>query len=565
MAGQCAPPAPLRAAPLALGADQAAGLRAMGTFNLSTMLRESATAHPDKVAVILDEHQLHYGMVDHAADRVAQALRDNGIGPGSVVGLMLPNVPQFPILYFGIMRAGCTVVPMNVLLKGPEVHYYLQDSGARAFFFWGDFAAEATKGCEGLDDLALRVSVAALPGGAPPDGAEDFMSLVAAVTPSGEIAPTRPDDTAIILYTSGTTGKPKGAQLTHDNLLMNALVGARIAGVVQSDVTLATLPFFHAFGASNVMNTAVYAGATLSLLPRFDPVKALQMIQRDGITIFAGVPIMYIAFLKAYDDGDWDISTIRLAISGGAALPEQVLREFEEKFGAPILEGYGLSESSPSATFNRPDKPRKVGSIGLPIWGVELKVVDDQGNALGAGENGEICIRGHNVMKGYHNRPEATAESIDADGWLHTCDIGYRDDEGYYFIVDRKKELVIRGGFNVYPREIEEVLYSHPAVAEAAVFGTPDATMGEEVVAAVSLRSGATATEGELVGYCKERVAAYKYPRRVWVLDTLPKGPTGKILKLELKAQLLPAPGGTLSGAHSSAADGVGESPHGAR
>jgi long-chain acyl-CoA synthetase len=230
-----------------------------------------------------------------------------------------------------------------------------------------------------------------------------------------------------------------------------------------------------------------------------------------------------------------------MAISGGAALPEQVLREFEEKFGAPILEGYGLSESSPSATFNRPDRPRKVGSIGLPIWGVELKVVSDSGETLGDGENGEICIRGHNVMKGYHNRPEATAETIDAEGWLHTGDIGYRDADGYYFIVDRKKELVIRGGFNVYPREIEEVLYQHPAVLEAAVFGMPDATMGEEVVAAVALRPGQSAEEGALVAFVKERVAAYKYPRRVWVLDTLPKGPTGKILKLELKAQLVPA------------------------
>jgi long-chain acyl-CoA synthetase len=290
------------------------------------------------------------------------------------------------------------------------------------------------------------------------------------------------------------------------------------------------------------MNTGIYAGATLSLLPRFDPVKALQLIERDGITIFAGVPTMYIAFLKAHREGEWNVSTIRLAISGGAALPEQVLREFEEKFGAPILEGYGLSESSPSATFNRPDRPRKVGSIGLPVWGVELKVIDDSGAALGMGEPGEICIRGHNVMKGYHNRPEATAETIDRDGWLHTGDIGYRDEDGYYFIVDRKKELVIRGGFNVYPREIEEVLYQHPAVAEAAVFGTPDPTMGEEVVAAVALRAGETATEADLIAFTKERVAAYKYPRRIWVMETLPKGPTGKILKLELKARLLPAP-----------------------
>jgi long-chain acyl-CoA synthetase len=513
----------------------------MATFNLSTMLRESTLANPDKVALILDEHQLQYRMVDGAADRVAQALRDNGIAPGTAVGLMLPNVPQFLIVYYGILRAGCTAVPMNVLLKAPEVAYYLQDSGARAFFFWDGFSDEAIKGAAEIPGVTLKVSVAALPGAQPPDGAEDFMTLLVGVNPSGDIHPTAPEDVAVILYTSGTTGKPKGALLTHYNLLMNCIVGTRVAGITADDVTLATLPFFHAFGASNVMNTAVYSGGTLSLLPRFDPVKALQMIQRDRITVFAGVPTMYIAFLKAYDEGEWDISTIRMAISGGAALPEQVLHEFEEKFGAPILEGYGLSESSPSATFNRPDRPRKVGSIGLPMWGVELKVVDDQGNALPDNENGEICIRGHNIMKGYHDRPEATAATIDRDGWLHTGDIGYRDAEGYYFIVDRKKELVIRGGFNVYPREIEEVLYQHPAVLEAAVFGVPDATMGEEVNAAVALRVGQSCSEGDLIGFVKERVAAYKYPRRVFILETLPKGPTGKILKLELKAQLVPA------------------------
>ena len=513
----------------------------MASFNLSTMLRESTLAHPDKVAVILDENQLPYRMVDAAADRVAQALRDHGVAPGTPVGLMLPNVPQFPIVYFGILRAGCIAVPMNVLLKGPEVAYYLQDSGARALFYWDGFAAEALRGAADVPDVALRVSVAAVPNTPAPEGAVDFMELVVGVTPSGDIAPTSPEDIAVILYTSGTTGKPKGAQLTHYNLLMNCIVGARIAGIVESDVTLGTLPFFHAFGASNVMNTAIYAGGTLSLLPRFDPVKALQIIERDRITVFAGVPTMYIEFLRAFDEGTWDISSIRMAISGGAALPEQVLREFEEKFGAPILEGYGLSESSPSATFNRPDRPRKVGSIGLPIWGVELKVISDSGETLGVGEHGEICIRGHNVMKGYHNRPEATAETIDAQRWLHTGDVGYRDAEGYYFIVDRKKELVIRGGFNVYPREIEEVLYQHPAVLEAAVFGIADATMGEEVVAAVALRPGASAEEAELIAFVKDRVAAYKYPRRIWVLPTLPKGPTGKILKLELKAQLQPA------------------------
>ena len=512
----------------------------MATFNLSSMLRESALANPDKPALILDDLRMSYRELDEAVSLVAAGLRARGIGRGDRVGVMLPNVPQFPVVYYGVLRAGCTVVPMNVLLKGPEVAYYLADSGASAFFFWSDFAADAMKGAAMSDALRLVVSVA--PGPAtPPPGAEDsFALLAAAAGRDTSMATTQPDDTAVLLYTSGTTGHPKGAELTHFNVLMNCIVGARIAELRSDDVTLGTLPFFHAFGQSNILNTAIYCGATISLLPRFEPNHALQLIKRDKVTIFGGVPTMYVAFLKAYDEGDWDISTLRLAISGGAALPEQVLREFEQKFGAPILEGYGLSETSPSATFNRPDRERKVGSIGLPIWGVELKIVDDSGASLGDGATGEICIRGHNVMKGYYNRPEATAEAI-VDGWFHTGDVGYRDSDGYYFIVDRKKELVIRGGYNVYPREIEEVLYQHPAVLEVAVFGVPDASLGEEVAAAVALRPGMSATPEELIRFVKERVAAYKYPRTIHIMASLPKGPTGKIQKLELKKQLVPA------------------------
>ena len=512
----------------------------MATLNLSSMLRESALAHPDKPALILDDLTMSYAELDQAASLVAAGLRARGIGAGDRVGVMLPNVPQFPAVYYGVLRAGCIVVPMNVLLKGPEVAYYLADSEASAFFFWSDFAADASRGSAEAGSLRLVVSVAPTPSAAPA-GAEDSFTLLAdAAGGDGSIATTRPDDTAVLLYTSGTTGRPKGAELTHFNVLMNCIVGASVAQLRSDDVTLGTLPFFHAFGQSNILNTAIYCGATVSLLPRFEPNAALRQIRRDRITIFGGVPTMYVAFLKAYDEGDWDISTIRLAISGGAALPEQVLREFEEKFGAPILEGYGLSETSPSATFNRPDRERKVGSIGLPIWGVELRIVDDRGAALGDGETGEICIRGHNVMKGYYRRPEATAEAI-VDGWFHTGDVGYRDSDGYYFIVDRKKELIIRGGYNVYPREIEEALYQHPAVLEAAVFGVPDPSLGEEVMAAIALRPGTSATPEELIAFARERLAAYKYPRTVHILESLPKGPTGKIQKLELRKQLVPA------------------------
>jgi long-chain acyl-CoA synthetase len=292
------------------------------------------------------------------------------------------------------------------------------------------------------------------------------------------------------------------------------------------------LPLFHSFGQTCGLNAAISAGACLTLIPRFDPVTALKVIERDRVTVFEGVPTMYVAMLNAGAEVA-DTTTLRLCISGGAALPVEVLRGFEQAFGATILEGYGLSETSPVATFNTTQQGRKPGSIGLPIAGVEVRIVDSNGADLPDGEVGEIAIRGHNVMKGYWRRPDASMAAI-RDGWLHSGDMGRRDEDGFFFIVDRKKDLIIRGGFNVYPREIEEVLYEHPAVLEAAVVGTPHPTHGEEVVAAVALRPEASATPEELREYVKERVAAYKYPRFVWLVDALPKGPTGKVLKREI-------------------------------
>ena len=327
----------------------------------------------------------------------------------------------------------------------------------------------------------------------------------------------------MILYTSGTTGTPKGAELTHGNLGRNVDVAIGLFGVDEGTVALGALPFFHAFGQTCALNATIAAGGRLTLLPRFDPGKALEIVERDGVTIFLGVPTMYAAML--HHPGEADTSSLAVCVSGGAALPVEVMRAFEQRFDCRVLEGYGLSETSPMASFNRRDRERKPGSIGLPIDGVELRLADD----------GELLIRGHNVMKGYWNRPEATAAAIDADGWFHSGDIARVDDDGYFFIVDRKKEVVIRGGFNVYPREIEEVIYEHPAVLEAAVIGVPHETLGEEVGAAITLKPGATATTAELRDYVKARVAAYKYPRHVWFVDELPKGPTGKILKREIK------------------------------
>jgi len=481
----------------------------------------SARRRPDHVAVKLDDAEVTYRLLDEGSARLAGILRERGIGPGDRVGVMLPNVPYFPIAYFGILRAGAVVVPMNVLLKGREIAYYLADSQAKLLLAWQGFAEEASAGAEKAG--AVEVLTVA-PG--------EFEGTLHAAQPVREVAGVAGDDTAVILYTSGTTGLPKGAELTHDNLRRNAEISIGLFDVRDDDVFFGGLPLFHSFGQTCCMNVSAYAGTTLTLLPRFEAGKALEIVQRDRVTIFEGVPTMHGALLHHPERDAYDTSSLRMMISGGASLPGEVLRGIEEAFGVVLLEGYGLSETSPVASFNRRDA-RKVGSIGTPIDGVEMRIVDEDGNELPPGEVGEIAIRGHNVMKGYLGRPDATAEAI-RDGWLHTGDLARLDEDGFFFIVDRKKDMIIRGGYNVYPREVEEVLYEHPAVREAAVVAVPDEEWGEEVGAAVVLKEGERVDADALRDFVKDQVASYKYPRKVWFVEELPKGPTGKLLKREI-------------------------------
>jgi long-chain acyl-CoA synthetase len=490
--------------------------------NLAANLTESAGRHRDRVALKLDDIELSYAALDEAAARVAGLLRAHGVQAGDRVGIMLPNVPYFPAVYYGILRLGAAVVPMNVLLKGREVRFYLEDPEAKAVFAWHDFRETAEEGASAAGAEPILVA----PG--------DFDRQLGEAEPVRDVAERAGDDTAVILYTSGTTGTPKGAELTHGNLRRNAEICVRLFGLGDEAVVLGALPLFHSFGQTCGMNACVRAGGMLTLIPRFDAGKALEIIARDRVSVFEGVPTMYMAMLHHPDADDADASSLRLCASGGAAMPVEVMRGFEEKFGCIVLEGYGLSETSPVASFNHPERERKPGSIGTPIEGVEMKVVDDRDNDVPTGEVGEIVIRGHNVMKGYWKRPEATAGAI-KDGWLHTGDMARVDEDGYFFIVDRKKDMIIRGGYNVYPREIEEVLYEHPAVAEAAVVGVPHEELGEEVAAAVALKDGESVDVDELAAYVKQQVAAYKYPRRIWLVDELPKGPTGKILKREIE------------------------------
>lgn len=518
-------------------------------LNLSVLLEDGARSTPEKDCLVFGDLRLDYATANTIANQVANLLVARGVEPGDRVALACPNLPYFPFVYFGALKAGAVVVPLNVLLTPREIAYHLEDSGAKALFAFtgsaelplGERAFEAfgrVDSCEFYVDLpaAAGATESAI------EGAETFWKALEGQ--SGEFATVQAssDDTAVIIYTSGTTGKPKGAELSHHNLLMNAIGSAKLVAPHPDgrDVALVVLPLFHIFGQTVMLNAVLYRHGTMVLMPRFDGAEALRIMEKEGVTGFAGVPTMYWGLLGAVqsaDPGTYDLETIADnlvdAVSGGAALPGQLAEDFTATFGVGIKEGYGLSETSPVVSFNNPRVKAKTGSIGLPVWGVEMKLIDAEWNEQQ--EEGEIAVRGHCVMKGYHNRPEINAEVI-RDGWFRTGDIARRDEEGFYFIVDRSKDMIIRGGYNVYPREVEEVLMTHDAVSLAAVVGVPHPTHGEEVKAFVIPKEADRITAEELVAWAKERLAGYKYPREVEFRPELPMTSTGKILKRELRA-----------------------------
>jgi len=501
------------------------------SFNLAVILTETASATPDKAAALYPGGQLTYGELDALSDRVASGLESAGIRPGDAVALQLPNIPQFMIAYFGILKCGGVAVPLNVLLKGPEIAYQLANSGAKLLITWSGILGDAVKGADAAGlGMIYAVGQPAEGGGAMP-----FEWLLAGPAQPYQMASRELTDTAVVVYTSGTTGRPKGAELTHIQLYMNADIPGRLFQVRPDDVVITVLPLFHVFGLSSIMNVCVRFGCTMSLVPRFDPAGVLTAIEQHRATIFEGVPTMFIALLSYPDLGRYDVSSLRVAISGGASIPAPVLDAFEQHFGLVILEGYGMTETASTTTFNISATDRRVYSVGKPIWGTQAQVWDAEGHARPAGRDnvGEVVTRGLHVMKGYLNDPQATADAFTGD-WLHTGDLGYFDEDGYLFIVGRQKELIIRGGYNVYPREIEDVLHAHPAVAEAAVVGIPHDRLGEEVLAVVTLQDGAVVTVAELMGHCRERLAAYKYPRIFEFRDELPKNTLGKVLKDQL-------------------------------
>ncbi|GHF85348.1 long-chain-fatty-acid--CoA ligase [Kitasatospora xanthocidica] len=513
-------------------------------LNLSVLLEDSARTHPDRDAVVLGSTRLTYAQVDAAANRVANLLVEHGIRPGDRVALSCPNLPQFPVVYYGILKAGGVVVPLNILLKSREVAYHLRDGEVKAYFCFegmpglpiGEEGRRAFAEVEGCEHFFLITADPATP--SPVAGEETLDAALAGRSPVFDPVATEATDTAIILYTSGTTGQPKGAELSHVNTVMNVLACNRVfRSAPATDSHLLCLPLFHTFGSTVQMHTGFSTAATLHLVPRFDAAEVVRLMETEEITFFAGVPTMWWALLGALADTvdvDRIARNLRIGVSGGAPLPVELLGRIEERLGIRVLEGYGLSETSPVVTFSDPGRAPRPGSVGVPIWGVELKLIDeDWSEVTGPGAVGEIAVKGHAVMKGYYNRPGATAAAI-RDGWFRTGDLARRDEDGFYYIVDRVKDMIIRGGFNVYPREVEEVLMTHPAISLAAVVGVPHESHGEEVKAYVILHPGASATPEELIAWGRGQMAGHKYPRIVELVEALPMTATGKILKREL-------------------------------
>ncbi len=517
-------------------------------LNLAMLLTDSARRYPDRDALVLGAERITYAELEARSNQVANLVVSWGIRPGEKVALSCPNVPEFPIVYYGILKAGAVVVPLNVMLKGREISYHLADSGAAAFFCFagtdelpvGEFGRA---GFDAAPECREMVLFTRGPGdGEPGDGVTALSRALEDQPEIFQAAVSEAGDTAVVLYTSGTTGKPKGAELTHINMVLNAVTANRLfdSNPIRHDTFLATLPLFHSFGQTVVMNAGLSVGATLVLLPRFEAAAALRLMTDEGVTVFAGVPTMYWALLGALDetvDVDRIARTIRRAISGGAPLPVEILTRFAERFGVWILEGYGLSETSPLALFSDPERDPRPGSVGVPVWGVEARLVDEDWRTVDDAGPGEIALRGHNVMKGYLGRPAETAE-VTRDGWFRTGDLARRDEDGFYYIVDRAKDLIVRNGFNVYPREVEEVLMTHPAVSLAAVIGVPHESLGEEVKAYVILDPNARISEKDLILWCREQMAGYKYPRSIEFTTALPMTATGKILKRELVARV---------------------------
>ncbi|HEX8503549.1 MAG TPA: long-chain-fatty-acid--CoA ligase [Pyrinomonadaceae bacterium] len=502
----------------------------MSFENLRELLEARAAAAPEKVFLYseADGRRFTYREFDAAVNRAANLLSARGVGRGDAVSLLLPNSPEYVVAYFACFKLGALAGPVNSLLKPEEMAYVVGNSEARLLLYGSPFAEQV--GALRREVKTLREAVvfddegAATGGHAAEPGAWGGTELARG-------------DEAIIIYTSGTTGRPKGCLLTHGNLLANARQIAEWLGFDEDDRLLTVMPLFHMNAVSVTTASALYAGGSTVVSPRFSASRHWQIVSDYGVTSFGSVATMLSMLLATYPGGvpeGLNTERLRFAMCGSAPVPAEVMRRFEETFGCLVVEGYGLSESTCRSTFNPPDRGRRPGSCGKAI-GNEMRVVDEEDRELPDGEAGEIVMRGENVFKGYFRNDEATARAF-RGGWFHTGDVGYRDADGFYHIIDRKSDMIIRGGENIYPREIDELLYKHPSVAEAAAFGVPDELYGEEVAAFVVLREGHAASPEEIAAHCRAHLADFKCPKTVRVVASLPKGPTGKVLKRELQA-----------------------------
>lgn len=488
-------------------------------LSLASILAESAFRHPQKTAVVAGSSSVSYAELWEQARRYARLFVAAGVQAGDRVAILLPNCPDFPRAYYGILAAGGVVVPVHALLTAEEVAYILQDSGAKMIVCHDALAAAGRPAAEVCE-------IPFIPAGIPDcDPIESFFLR-------------EENDDAVVLYTSGTTGTPKGAVLSQSNLVFNASVCAfDLFKAETDDIFFCALPLFHSFGQTCVMNSAFRVGAKIVMMPRFEGAGALDLMIQEKVTLFNGVPTMYVALLDAAKKTD-RLPALRFAASGGSSLPLAVLEAWEAAFNTEIYEGYGLSETSPVACFNQREFGRKPGTVGRGIWGVDVAIaraeLEDRIELLPANELGEIVIRGHDVFKGYLNKPEATAAAI-VDGWFRSGDLGTKDEDGFISIVDRKKDMILRGGFNVYPREVEECLMRHPAVKQVAVIGIPHQTHGEEIHAVIVAHAENAVVAEELIEWSQEHLAKYKYPRHVHFIEAMPLGPSGKILKRELR------------------------------
>lgn len=495
-------------------------------MNLAELLAESAQRNPGKKALIAvgvdQKRAITFGDFDAEVDRVAAGLQKLGVEPGDRVAVGMHNVPEFPFAYFGILRAGAVAVALNAMLTPLETAHVLKDSGTRVILASTPFVEVARAAAASVGDVKVITT----------DGWDDLGPLGADV----ERIEREADDLAVLAYTSGTTGEPKGAMLTHGNLLANLRQQMSIpdAHVSEQDVLFLVLPLFHIFGLNVTLGLLVLNGATGILIERFDPVPTLRLIQEHKVTVLFGAPTMYTAWVAVPGADQYDLSTVRLAISGAAPLAPDVLRDFRDMFGVVIYEGYGLTETAPTLSSNRMADRPKPGSIGLPLPEVEMRLVDEEGNDVELGDPGEIIVRGPNVFSGYWNRPEDTERAFFGD-WFRTGDIAVKDEEGYLYLVDRKRDLIIVSGFNVYPSEVEAAMLVNPAIAEAAVVGVPHPYTGEAVKAYVVLESGVQTTEAELVADVETRLARFKTPQSIEIVDSLPHLLTGKVLRRALR------------------------------